>query len=193
MVFPCKNIRLGLLRKRSHTSFSTDTANASTRRASSLAGGRSIVGAGRLLRLALQTWSTEKRAINFCEHTKVDWEQMAEGGIPMQHVGCICGHRGVVEREEGPVVGTSISINYFGASHIKSCVYHVIYGWMIIGFDRCGTVLIGSSLAKYKTRSFVALSLSNPFFSLQVHNGQGCRSWSCWSVLPDLQHCPNLT
>jgi hypothetical protein len=65
MVFPCKNIRLGLLKKGSHTWFSTDTASASTRRASSLAGGRSVVGAGRLLRLALlQTWSTEARAIN---------------------------------------------------------------------------------------------------------------------------------
>ncbi len=54
-----------LVHKCVHTLLSTDTASASTRRTSSLAGGRSVVGAGRLLRLALQTKSIEGCAINF--------------------------------------------------------------------------------------------------------------------------------
>jgi hypothetical protein len=51
---------------------------------------------------------------------------MEEGEIPKQHVGCICGHRGVVEGEEGPVVRTSILRNYFWRVPHKSCVHHVI-------------------------------------------------------------------
>jgi hypothetical protein len=64
---------------------------------------------------------------------------MAEGEIPKQHVGCICGHQvrgvtSVVEVEEGPV-RTSITYReiFFGASHR---VEHVSRDkWMIIGSD----------------------------------------------------------
>ena len=138
MVFPSKNVRLGLVKKKYHTSFSTDTASASTRRASSLAGGRSVVGAGRLLRLTLQTWSTEGRAVNFCEHTMVDWQQMAEGEILKQHVGCICGYRGVIEGKGGPVVGTfNIEKLFWRARHAQ--VVHVSRDiWMIIGSNEWG-------------------------------------------------------
>ena len=83
------------------------------------------------------------------------------GRIPKQHVGCICGHQvrgvtNVVEGEEGPV-RTSISGLFFGAFHK---VEHVSRAkWTIIGSDEWDYP-ISFSLAKYKTRSIVALSLS---------------------------------
>lgn len=102
MVFPCKSIRLGFVKKVSHTSFSTGTASASTRRASSLAGGRST---SRLLRLALRTCLTERLANEFYGHTVVDWRQTMEGEIAKQHAVSICEQRvSIVEREEGLVV-----------------------------------------------------------------------------------------
>ncbi len=61
---------------------------------------------------------------------------MAEGEIPVQHVGFVCVHRvrGVVEGEEGPV-GTSINIeNNFGASkgRDRACIISRDK-WVIIG------------------------------------------------------------
>jgi hypothetical protein len=63
----------------------------------------------------------------------VDWQQMVEGEIPEQHVVCICGHRGVVEEGEGPVVGTSISKNYYFGASPAQVVQVSRDMWMIIG------------------------------------------------------------